>query len=134
MKKNYMIDQAIAVHCETLYFDLHNEYDFKQFNFKVDSKTLSLLFEPNIYASNDNKKLGGITMIFSSVDYLEVSHDFVNHVTHSLIEMGYKTPNDKDLDWLITEKNFEADHHVVLRFSNDEYIRLHCLDSIISTK
>jgi hypothetical protein len=39
-------------------------------------------------------------------------------------EIGYKDPDDKDLDWLNDERNFTANSQIIFRFENDEFIRV----------
>lgn len=114
---------------ETMSFDLHNNYDFKAVDFHIASKTFSLIFESASCMEFKGKKADTLMIRFIDVDYLKFSDGFVQHVTHDLAEIGYKNPQDNDLDWLMGEKNCEALDHMIFRFANDEYIKLHSSSS-----
>jgi hypothetical protein len=40
--------------------------------------------------------------------------------------MGYKEPQEKEIDFLIQEQNFLPEYHLIIRFENDEYLRIYC--------
>jgi hypothetical protein len=129
MDKNYLIDQTNAVSCEGYCIDLHNYYDFIKLDFEVETKSLFLSFILNSAYRITDQKVDNITLKFTNVNYFEISSEFVTHINHSLCEVGYKNPDDQDLDWLLDERESNDSDHIVFRFANDQYIRLHSLHS-----
>ncbi len=134
MERNFTIEQAVSVNYEDQCFDLHNCYDFKEFCFEVLTKTVLLKFELNNGVANSNNMARLICLKFSSVDYFELSPQFVNGVNQNLSEIGYKNPDDTDYDWLINESKSTRLDHIFFRLANDEYIRLHSRWAVVSTQ
>ena len=116
------------------FLDLHNCYDFKELGFEVATKTASLKFEVNKSIDGSGEMMQAIVLKFSGVDHFELSPQFANSVSHYLAEMGYKNPDDSDLDWLVDEGRSTKSDHIVFRLANDEYIRLHSRWALVSSE
>ena len=122
MKKNFLIDQAVALICEGHYFDLHNCYDFTGFNFEVARKTFCLNF---IRTLDSEGSAGSVSIKFVGADIIEISKGFFNHINSNLSEVGYKPPDDQDHDWLVDDRRSSSEDHLFFRFEKDQYIRIH---------
>ena len=122
MKKNFLVDQAIALSCEQGYYDLHNCFDFSGFEFNVSKKIFRLNFHRAPESKGDAKEL---SIEILGVDSLELSDFFVLHAGSYLLEMGYKSATDRDHDWLISEEKCSPQDHLFFRFDQDEFIRVH---------
>ena len=122
MKKNFLIDQAIALSCGDQYFDLHNRYDFQGFSFDIKTKTMLLKFKRSIEISESKNCI--LIIKFFDVDYFELSKSFTLHTTSHLEELGYKSPSDRDHDWLVNENKSTSTDHMFFRFADDQYIRI----------
>lgn len=128
MKKNFKVDQGNAIICEGQIYDLHNFYNFQGFNFDVAGKIFYLHFTPT---SQSQELKEGVSIKFVNVDALELSGNFVAHINHYLYEIGYKSPYDRDHDWIGDEESFSAQDHMFFRFESDEYIRVHGSHAIV---
>lgn len=125
MEKNFFISNAVEIDVAGCAYDLHNFYDFKEVKIEVEGKVVSLMFSINAEAFNE--KLVGklLSLKFIGVDYLEFSPSFVPKITHDLEEIGYKNAGDADINWLIDESKSTESDHLLFRFANDEFIRIH---------
>lgn len=122
MNKNFSIDSAIEIKFEGNLYDLHNRYDFKELKIDVTTHSAKLLFTIN----NDTTGYASeISFTFSQIDYFELSSNFTSRLTHELEEMGYKNPEDNNIDWLIKENKSTEKDHLLFRFINDEFLRIH---------
>lgn len=122
MKKNFLVDQAVGLSCGEHYFDLHNCYDFQGFDFDVIGKTFCLYFTLVSESQDLWKK---VSIKFVGVDTLEFSDGFFIHINRNLSEIGYKSADDRDHDWLVGEDKSLPQDHLFFRFEADQYIRLH---------
>jgi hypothetical protein len=59
------------------------------------------------------------------VDYFQTSPDFANEITPDFEELGYKNPDDMDIDWLLQEQESSPDDHLVFTFSGGAFFRVH---------
>lgn len=111
-------------------YELHNFYDFRELRVDVGNNVVSLLFSINTKAAKElNDGVVEILIKFQDIDYFEVSPKFASNLTYDLEEIGYKNSDDRDVDWLISEnKSTDADH-LLFRFVNDEFIRIHAKNS-----
>ncbi|MDX3774721.1 hypothetical protein QE250_11395, partial [Chromatiaceae bacterium AAb-1] len=106
---------------------------FKELKIDLTVNIVSLKFTINAEFEKEQKDGGKeVSIKFLDVDYFELSPNFAGQLTCDLEEMGYKNPGDKDVDWLISEnKSTEADH-LLFRFSNDEFVRIHAKKAYFS--
>lgn len=125
MEKDFSVEMAVSINYEGSNYDLHNCYDFKELQFEVATHTVLLKFDLNPSAGNPEKMASSVVIQFADTDHFELSKQFAKYVNHELSEMGYKNPGDRDYDWLINENKSERLDHMVFRFVNDEYIRIH---------
>jgi len=123
MEKNFAVDQAIGLSCEGHYFDLHNCYDFQGFDFDVAGKTFYLNFTRSSGSQQDLKQK--VSIKFVGIDAFELSDDFFRHINRNLSELGYKSADDRDHDWLVGEDKSSPQDHLFFRFEADQYIRVH---------
>lgn len=121
MKKNFVVDNSVALEGNDFYYDLHNSYVVSNINLSPDKKTLKIVLERlngNWIKETDPKK---IELVFENINFLDVSSNF-DHLPQGIEEIGYKNEGDFDYDWLMNE---DADNdHLVLRLVNDEYLRV----------
>lgn len=122
MKKNFSVNQAVGLSCEGHYFDLHNYYDFQGFDFDVAGKTFCLKFTRTSESQELKQK---VSIKFVGIDAFELSDDFVAHINRNLLELGYKSADDRDHDWLVGEDDSLPQDHLFFRFEADQYIRVH---------
>lgn len=65
-------------------------------------------------------------MNFEAVDYLEFSPNFGSRIVCGLEDMGYKSPGDRDDEWLLDEQQSTPDDHLFFRLEGGDFIRVHC--------
>lgn len=124
MKKNFIVDQGVYIMKDGKCFDLHNNYHFWECNI-IPIKAMIYLnwlkLERKWVNANDPTK---IVMVFHNVSFFSISKDLVSEKIKTIQEIGYKEPDDKDLNWLNGDVNFESSYHIIFRFENDEFIRI----------
>src|SRR5690606_23154457 len=108
-------------------------YDLIKLEMDIESKAVILLFseaDPNSGRRGRGAKM--LSIKFQGVDYFELSQNFVKNLTVDIDEIGYKTPVDRNVDWLVGEDKSSADDHMIFRFTNDEFVRIHAEGAYVS--
>lgn len=121
MQKNFTIGQSSELLHKGNSYDLHNRFDLERLSISP-SRGLTLLLCPNI---EYGEGLPTIRIEAVKVDFLELSEGLGTRDLPGIEELGYKRPDDADLDWLMGEQNAKPEDHLVLRFSAEDYIRFH---------
>ena len=124
MRREFKIDNQIAIVGDDYYYDLHNCYDLKGLELDWSKKQVAINF---IKVSGEwvkHEDPSRIEILFNGVKYFEVSRDFFLKNSYSLEEIGFKNSEDKDDSWLLSEEQAAADDHLFIRLENDEYIRI----------
>lgn len=123
MIKNFIISSSVNLKFDGQEPDLHNCYRVQTITHCSQTRTFKIIFSQT-YPPNAPTTL--ITLEFSNTAILSVSENIFNLKEPYLEEMGYKNPDDTDLDWLIEQRKSTPDDHLILRFCDDEYIRVYC--------
>jgi len=133
MNKGFEIGQSNEIIKAGKVYDLHNRYEFIAVVLKAKDRRLQLLFEPNQEYRKDELP---ISLNFEEVDYLEFSPNFGTRVISGLDEMGYKSPEDQDDEWLMNEQQATPNDHLFFRMDGGDFIRVHCknVDLVEATK
>ena len=125
MRKNFIVDQGVYLMWDDNYFDLHNNYQFSECNIKPAKRIVILNWlrlEGKWIKPEDPNE---IIIVFHNVSFFSISKDLITERIKTIQEIGYKEPDDGDLDWLNGDGNFKATYHIIFRFENDEFIRIH---------
>jgi hypothetical protein len=121
MEMDFALDQGNAVIRNGLLYDLHNFYDFA--GAAIDGKKLvTMSFVPNRVHGSGAVPL---TIEFSEIDVFELSPGFAVEDVTDIDEMGFKNPNDQDLDWLLDQRQATPTDHLVFRFAGGHFLRVH---------
>ncbi len=123
MNKNFKLGQSNEIIKSDKVYDLHNLYRFKELFLKAQDWQLTLLFEPIL---EYREKQPPVSLIFTKIDYLEFSPGFGCKPISGLDEVGYKSPEDRDDIWLMSEEQATNNDHLYFRMDGGEFIRLHC--------
>jgi hypothetical protein len=127
MKRNFKIEHGVEIWKDYIFIDLHNLYELNKIILSKANKLLYIIFCRNKYPEPKSLKLPSKTMfVFRGIQHIEISDNFYNRDIKQLEEIGFKSPNDQNLDWLIPEAKSEKDDHIIFRFEEDEYIRISC--------
>ncbi len=122
MQKEFTIDQMIALKGVDYYYDLHNDYDLVELN--QENSCVELLFNKTkgewVKESNPNK----VKLVFSDVRYFQTSKDFSNNFPKNIQDIGYKSPEDFDYGFFISEEQADEKSHMVFMFEGNEYVRV----------
>jgi hypothetical protein len=130
MKKDFVIGQSNELVKDGQIFDLHNHFDFACLCINTKKRELYLLFEPNPEYTESRSV---VCIVFREVDYLELSPGFGSRRLSDLDEMGYKSPRDRDDEWLLGEEQASPEDHMFFRFIGDDYIRVHSSEALITS-
>ena len=102
-------------------YDLHNSYDFDQITVG-SNRRVQISFTPNVQHGKGQRP---IVLEFETVDYLELSEQFGVRPISLLEEIGYKSPEDHDHEWLMGERQAAETDHLFFRLGGDDFIRIH---------
>lgn len=123
MEKTFSLGQSNELIKDGRIYDLHNLYCFSGFLFEVEGRRLQIRFDP---ISGEGNNASSILLSFSGLTYLELSPSFGVKKIDGLDEMGYKSPGDKDDEWLLREEQACKDDHLFFRLDEGDFIRVHC--------
>ncbi len=106
------------------WWDIHNDLDLARLIIEPTKKAICLMFVRTARSVGKN-----VALRFVDVDYLDISPNLLRRMMDDadfhLAEIGYKSPNDFDHDWLLTEEQAGPADHVYLRFGDDEFLRVY---------
>jgi hypothetical protein len=124
MKKDFVIDNSIALEGEDFYYDIHNCYSVKAIELEKGNNQLRVVFEKGqgSWIKEDDPQT--IELHFANVSFFETSHTFSENAPKDIEEMGYKNKGDFDYDYFQTEELSTEDDDFILRFINDDYVRV----------
>ena len=124
MKKNFIVDQGVYINIKNHCYDLHNNYEFIGCNIAPFKSIIYLtwikLDRKWVKQSDPNK----IDIVFHDILTFSISNTFMTEKVSTIQEIGYKDPDDKDLNWLNSEEHISQTYQIIFRFENDEFIRV----------
>lgn len=121
MKKNFRLGQSNEIITPSRVYDLHNLYDYFGISLIGGNRQLNIIFSPNLEFGKGNLS---VMLKFNEIQYLEFSPNFGSDPICDLDEMGYKAPDDRDDEWLMSQRQSTENDHLFLRFENNEFIRV----------
>jgi len=125
--KNFHVGQSIELIKDGRAFDLHNCFDFKGACF-VPDRGLRITFEPNL---EFGVGFSTIHIEATGIDYFAVSPGFFSAQIDYLDEIGFKSPQDQNDNWLLMEGQTAQADHFFFRFSENHFIRFHALHVVL---
>jgi hypothetical protein len=124
MDKNFSIANAVAIRVGNDECDLHNDFDLTLLEVDLARRNLRLTFTWAIEAAAPNRNRH-LTLAFNEVEFLNVSGGVLGKMVRDVVELGYKSPEDFDHDWLMRERQASPPDHLFVRLAGDEFIRVH---------
>ena len=119
MKLTYTLDQCIALQSSQGYFDLHNDYELV--SALRDSTWCYLHFVKRTANWVKAPDPSHLALVFEQVQYFQQSEGL--QLPNSIQEIGFKKPNDLDLDWFMELPEAETDH-LLFWLEDDQFIRI----------
>ncbi|MEP1444738.1 MAG: hypothetical protein ABJK37_01315 [Paraglaciecola sp.] len=116
MDKNFIVGQSNELIVEGTMFDLHNDFNLEQ----VRYDGANLLVELSSVANKQRASLR-----FDEIKFVLFAKktNFDNY--WGIEEFGYKSPDDFDDDWLLSEQQAKLGDHFFIRFIGDDYLRIY---------
>lgn len=121
MNRDFRVGQSNELIKGERIYDLHNCFDFDGLDVS-EAGELRLTFKPSAIHG------GGYSSVFvfaQGVDRLTVSSDFGPTTVKDLEEIGYKSTDDEDDNWLLTQKQATPSDDLFFRFNDGHYVRFH---------
>ena len=142
MKRNFKIDQMIAIVTDSGYYDMHNNYDFLRYHLTADvNKRLDLFFERTngdwINESDPQK----ITVTFTNIYYLKLNLSFFDEAFDDKMTLtdlngidciAFKEAGDTDMNSFAEEKYSEENYHIIFYIDDMNYIRVYADEANVS--
>lgn len=120
MNKNFEIRQGVELVREGHAYDLHNCYVFGGIAV-TSSRRAAVWFMPDAEFGSDQP---AIVIEVTGISTLELSAGVARGAARDVDELGYKAPDDRDLEWLIAESQARDGDHMVLRLLPDDFLRI----------
>ena len=122
MDKDFHVGESHELVQSGHVYDLHNCYDFERVCIRKD-RVVSMHFAPD---STWGRGEPSLTILFDCCDYLEIGKGLGSQVIFGVEEFGYKSPDDRDDDWLKSEGDARPEDHFFVRLVGEDcFIRLH---------
>ncbi|GGF28936.1 hypothetical protein [Hymenobacter cavernae] len=128
MNLAYTLDQMIALQNGTGYFDLHNDYELVSAQLDVARCYLHFVKRTAEWVKVPDP--AHLVLTFEQVYYFQQSEGL--QLPTSIEEIGFKEPNDFDLDWFMERPESEKDH-ILFRLEDDQFIRIGAEASVLLT-
>lgn len=137
MKKNFKIDQLIALENESGYYDLHNCYmlssiivDYSKRNISISFTKINPIDHKWVNESDPNL----LIISFSNIHHFSSSTNFMTENENlSIEEVAYKEPEDFNISYFIPEELSKPDHHLLFLLENGNHIRIYAEEGSLIT-
>lgn len=130
MELAYTIEKSIELHTDGRWVDLHNDYDLV--SALCEGSRASLHFVKRTADWVKATDPDHLALVFEQVDYFERSQGTLlpTGLPTGIEEIGFKEPEDSDLDWLMGQPEV-SEVHILFRLYGDEYIRIGAVKSFL---
>jgi len=128
MKLAYTLDQSIALEIGKHYFDLHNDYELVSAIHDRTRCYLSFVKREAKWVKDQDPT--HLIVVFEQVTFFQVSVG--TRLPNSIEEIGFKGPDDWDLDWFSQTSDAET-MHILFRLEADEFVRIGAGSSLVLT-
>jgi hypothetical protein len=137
MKRNFEFLSSVELSFEGKIVDLHNIYGLIACVVSFDEKKVTLKFEVVYHTDNDKQEDRPISIEFARVNNIDmhVERLLEGRAYESLEDIGFKTPGDTDLSWLLDNTETSDGDDIVFLLTDGEYIRVgagSCMLTLVS--
>lgn len=124
MISNFSFDGSAGIRVGDSHYDLHSF--FSVLHLLIDPAAGSVVLELSSIEEfrTHTHEAKALRLVFSGVDYVEVSPGVCKGGSDTIEEIGFKAPNDRDDEWLKPTDRAEHSDHLFIRLSNLEFVRL----------
>ncbi|RFP64384.1 hypothetical protein D0N36_14440 [Hymenobacter lapidiphilus] len=126
MELAYTIEQSIELHTDGRWVDLHNDYDLVSALCEGSRAYLHFVKRTADWVKATDPD--HLALVFEQIDYFERSQGTL--LPTGIEEIGFKEPEDPDLDWLMGQLEV-PEAHILFRLYGDEYIRIGAVKSFL---
>lgn len=119
MKLTYRLDQFIALQSGDSYFDLHSDYELVSALREGDRCYLYFVKRTADWVKVPDPT--HLALVFEQVQYFQQSEG--TQMPTSVEEIGFKEPDDFDIDWFMEQPEGDTDH-ILFRLEEDQFIRI----------
>jgi hypothetical protein len=125
MEKNFQITDSIYLKLNHSQYDIHNDYDFEKLTLDSEFNQLNVYLVKGTGDWIKKEDPSKIVILFEGLDHVSFSEGFFKEKSTTIEEFGYKSESDFDLQWLKAEEQSENGDHLIIRFENNEYLRIY---------
>jgi len=125
MQKSFKISHSIEAEGEGFCYDLHNNYEFLTLQINSKNQQVVIRFAKTRGHRVPVENPPNLELSFYGLIHISFSEGFFINQSKTIEEIGYKESNNDNLDWLIEEDKTQPEYHLIIRFDNDEFIRIY---------
>jgi hypothetical protein len=130
MKVNFDIIDNYALNFQGLHIDLHNNFDFVGFDYKVEQRELKLTWNKTNGEWVDIHELSQIILTHTGVDYLKIIEQDEKSILqddNTLGEISFFPSTSREInDSIIPQEKPNEFDDIIYSFENGQVIRIHC--------
>lgn len=126
MRTNFVFENSVGVQFEGKHFDLHGFFLVSGFVVNPRQGSATMEFETIKKFKNKVHDVRAVRLEFDEITHLEFSPKICTNISDSLEEFGFKSPGDKDDNWLKTFEQSDPNDHLFVRLSSLEFFRVQC--------
>jgi hypothetical protein len=126
MLADFSFEGSVGIRYAGKHFDLHSFFSIARLSVNPKEGTVLLEFESIKEFMDRAHGVRTLGLEFSGITYIELSPKICTNVSDSLEEFGFKSPSDRDDNWLKDVEQSDSDDHLFIRLSSLEFIRIQC--------
>jgi len=131
MLANFEIEGSTALKYEGRHIDLHNNFDFIDYNYISTHQVLKITLAKSLGDWVDKTEYSKLTLIHYNVFFLNISYDNKEfqfpHDDKALADISFFPSSDRGINDRVTcQANPDKDDDIIYMFQSDHYIRVGC--------
>jgi hypothetical protein len=119
---NFEIGDNYAISMDSAWLDLHNDYDFKTYQYDATTSSAVLLWVRSKLGPSETSLAQNIAVRFVNVKLLKIellAGAAISADAETLSFLGFLHPDDLEvMDGCLTQEESDSTYHMIFRFEN----------------
>jgi hypothetical protein len=125
MKTNFAITDNYGINFESSLIDLHNNFDFVQYNYKVNEAELILSFRKAIGNWISENEFEQLLLVHRGVSEFLIENEN-KHYSDSIVDLTFYPTNEKEISNLMLQENATDGDDIIYNFESGQTFRVNC--------